>query len=324
MKNKNNVLESIMKAFGPKPQTVLEGCMNKSAYEIKKIRESTNTSSNRIALDNANKFLEAIRDRASEYSREEVEAITVNVKRIVSEISKTSSYDESMKTYIGLLVDYISKYTADSYRRENASANLEEYLKDAEIVFKNEKLKIEKETLASNKRRLREEIVVLSAEKTEAISKIENAATDAEADLYTDEAKELGAEIKDKKADIESIEEKIKVTDDNIKNNKQYARHLGKIGFLKDMATTTAYGNVDEYRRAVEEASKLMDEHKERVADIDDIEDANKKTPQKTVEDPEIIAARKRNEQKRRDMATAREDDEKFGINTEREDIKNG
>ena len=229
-----------------------------------------------------------------------------------------------MKTYIGLLVDYISKYTADSYRRENASANLEEYLKDAEIVFKNEKLKIEKETLASNKRRLREEIVVLSAEKTEAISKIENAATDAEADLYTDEAKELGAEIKDKKAEIESIEEKITVADDNIKNNRQYARHLGKIGFLKDMATTTAYGNVDEYRRAVEEASKLMDEHKDRVADIDDIENANKKTPQKTVEDPEIIAARKRNEQKRRDMATAREDDEKFGINTEREDIKNG
>ena len=200
MKNKNNVLESIMKAFGPKPQTVLEGCMNKSAYEIKKIRESTNTSSNRIALDNANKFLQAIRDRASEYSREEVEAITVNVKRIVSEISKTSSYDESMKTYIGLLVDYISKYTADSYTRENASANLEEYLKDAEIVFKNEKLKIEKETLASNKRRLREEIVVLSAEKTEAISKIDNAATAAEEDLYTDEANDIGAEIKDKKA----------------------------------------------------------------------------------------------------------------------------
>lgn len=325
MKNKNNVLESIMKAFGPKPKTILEGCMNKSTRDIDEIRKNTDTSSNRIALDNAKKFLEIIRDRACEYSREEVEVITGYVERIVAEISKTSSYSESMNTYIGLLVDYICKYTTDSYTRENASAHIEEYLRDAEIVFKNEKLKVEKEELSLRKRELREKIVKLNDKKTQALERIENAANDAEADLYADEAKDIGAEIKDKKAEIESIEEKITVADDNIKNNRQYARHLDKIDFLKDMATTAAYGSVDEYRRAVEEASELHAEHIGRNKDIEDIETTiNKTTAEKTAEDPDIVAARKKNEQKRRDMATAREDDEKFGINTEREDIKNG
>ena len=282
MKNKNNVLESIMKAFGPKPKTVLESCMNRSTSEIDKIRKNTDTSSNRIALDNAKKFLEVIRERADEYSREEVEVITGNVKRIVGEISKTSSYDESMKTYIGLLVDYISKYTSDSYTRENATDNLEEYLRDAEIVFKNEKLKIEREDLVSKKRVHREKIVELNDKKTQALDRIENAANDAEADLYADVAKELGAAIKDEKAEIQSIEDKITVTDDNIKNNKQYARHLGKIDFLKEMATTVAYTSPDEYRRAVEEGNKLMAEHIDGTEEIEDIE---KNSCQKNRED---------------------------------------
>lgn len=325
MKNKNNVLESIMKAFGPKPKTILEGCMNKSTRDIDEIRKNTDTSSNRIALDNAKKFLETVRDRASEYSREEVEVITGYVERIVAEISKTSSYSESMNTYIGLLVDYICKYTTDSYTRENASAHIEEYLRDAEIVFKNEKLKVEKEELSLRKRELREKIVKLNDKKAQALERIENAANDAEADLYADEAKDIGAEIKDKKADIESIEEKITVADDNIKNNRQYARHLDKIDFLKEMATTAAYGSIDEYRSAVEKASELHDEHVERNEEIKDIEKANRRTSTaKTEEDPDIVAARKRREQNQRDKATAQQDDKEFGFDTERKDIKNG
>lgn len=324
MKKNTNILEGIMKVFGPAPKTVLESCMNRSTSEIDKIRKNTDTSSNRIALDNAKKFLEAIRERADEYSREEVEVITGNVKRIVGEISKTSSYDESMKTYIGLLVDYISKYTSDSYTRENATDNLEEYLRDAEIVFKNEKLKIEREDLVSKKRVHREKIVELNDKKTQALDRIENAANDAEADLYADVAKELGAAIKDEKAEIQSIEDKITVTDDNIKNNKQYARHLGKIDFLKEMATTVAYTSPDEYRRAVEEGNKLMAEHIDGTEEIEDIEKTVVKKTEKTEEDPEVVAARKRREQKQRDKAIAREDDEKFGIDTERADIKNG
>ena len=325
MKNKNNVLESIMKAFGPKPKTILEGCMNKSTRDIAEIRKNTDTSSNRIALDNAKKFLETVRDRASEYSREEVEVITGYVERIVAEISKTSSYSESMNTYIVLLVDYICKYTTDSYTRENASAHIEEYLRDAEIVFKNEKLKVEKEELSLRKRELREKIVKLNDKKAQALERIENAANDAEADLYADEAKDIGAEIKDKKADIESIEKKITVADDNIKNNRQYARHLDKIDFLKEMATTAAYGSIDEYRSAVEKASELHDEHVERNEEIKDIEKANRRTSTaKTEEDPDIVAARKRREQNQRDKATAQQDDKEFGFDTERKDIKNG
>ena len=324
MKNKTNILEGIMKVFGPTPKTILEGCMNKSTRDIYEIRKNTDTSSNRIALDNAKKFLETVRDRASEYSREEVEVITGYVERIVAEISKTSSYSESMNTYIGLLVDYICKYTTDSYTRENASAHIEEYLRDAEIVFKNEKLKVEKEELSLRKRELREKIVKLNDKKAQALERIENAANDAEADLYADEAKDIGAEIKDKKAEIESIEEKITVADDNIKNNRQYARHLDKIDFLKEMATTVAYTSPDEYRRAVEEGNKLMAEHIDGTEEIEDIEKTVVKKTEKTEEDPEVVAARKRREQKQRDKAIAREDDEKFGIDTERADIKNG
>jgi hypothetical protein len=322
---KVSFFERLRKLFGPSPKTAIENSINRTLRDIDEIRKKTDSPANRIALDNAKKILETMKDRASEYNRAEVDSAVENMRTLIVKIRGTSDLSESMGTYISLLINYVSNFMAGGAERENTERDLANLLQDAEIIRKNEMLECDRDAKTKERdkhyddRRKKEE----QQNKIGALLESPDV-VGAEYDKLNDDFDNLEEDIDGINSKIEAVNEEIRVITEDIRDNEKFAVRLRRVKFLKKQLTSRAFNSVEEYEAVVTEGNKLAEDHEDVHRTIDDIEKSNARPERQKKENPKKKEIEMKRMQNIRAREAAEEDKKNFDIESERDNIKNG